>query len=880
MSDTTLQVTAAQAALVDESESRNHIFASRDMAKNVFSVNVLENTSGGSGKAVVSTFTLNGTTYQAGEVAKTDDGYVNAFTIKPDGSYVLDVNGPYADFTSLTANYTVTDGSETVTSKAIISVEGWGVGIDPADIVDIAENDTTTFADAGEWVSEVSGNVLDNTVNKSGSEVKVDSYVINGTSYQAGQAAEVEGIGSFILNADGTYALTVDNGQAADMPVITYTLDNGSAKANAVLYIAPENTPDSGEYITADDDETVEMTTSQLSGQVLDGAQTGAEGEVLQYVESYSIKGLDYKVGETAAICGYGSFTLNSDGSYTFDIEGQRIAAMQMPEIIYTTRLLTADGSYQTDQSVLTVNVDSGVSANAYAEANANANGQAKLTTTHIMDSTVESGSVFDGYDQNAERPYIAGFRVDGYGYYATNQTVEIPNVGAITMNRDGSYSIDASKVDIGSDWSVPEIAFTVSNGYKMSSSSLFLQPSESLLNGGNGSDDDAAQAVLTDAGEKITFDSFTGAQGEYNLEYDETLKTYAVEGNVLSNASSTLNGQAVGELSIVGFSANGLNYQAGDTAYLENGVFSLNADGSFAYRDISGWESKDQISYIVSNGAQTVESQLDVDYYFSYKETFLTGDDQQVLPSELIAGDNRSGEAAVLSGGQDASADLFVGDSYVKSAAVDSTLTTDDVSPLTLTLSDTFIGDRLNIDSLSWDVGGTTVSGSSYDNSVEGLRAYIRTTLTEEDYAAGEAVQVENDAMAAYVSANYAKLMDSNAQGGNDTIIGSDGNDIIIGNAGNDTLTGGYGKDTFAFLANSNSGQDTITDFTKGQDTLSFTDLVDTSQLLWDAETSTLSFTGVQDGQTYQNSITIQHGSVDLTLNDLLGNAANTVPA
>ena len=116
MSDTTLQVTAAQAALVDESESRNHIFASRDMAKNVFSVNVLENTSGGSGNAVVSTFTLNGTTYQAGEVAKTDDGYVNAFTIKPDGSYVLDVNGPYADFASLTANYTVTDGSETAAS--------------------------------------------------------------------------------------------------------------------------------------------------------------------------------------------------------------------------------------------------------------------------------------------------------------------------------------------------------------------------------------------------------------------------------------------------------------------------------------------------------------------------------------------------------------------------------------------------------------------------------------------------------------------------------------------------------------------------------------------------------------------------------------------
>jgi Ca2+-binding RTX toxin-like protein len=57
----------------------------------------------------------------------------------------------------------------------------------------------------------------------------------------------------------------------------------------------------------------------------------------------------------------------------------------------------------------------------------------------------------------------------------------------------------------------------------------------------------------------------------------------------------------------------------------------------------------------------------------------------------------------------------------------------------------------------------------------------------------------------------------------GNDTISGTSGNDTIAGGAGNDTLTGGAGNDTFVFRAN--LGQDTITDFTPGQDVLEFGD-------------------------------------------------------
>ena len=59
-------------------------------------------------------------------------------------------------------------------------------------------------------------------------------------------------------------------------------------------------------------------------------------------------------------------------------------------------------------------------------------------------------------------------------------------------------------------------------------------------------------------------------------------------------------------------------------------------------------------------------------------------------------------------------------------------------------------------------------------------------------------------------------------------------------------------------FATNSNSGYDKIQDFVKGQDKVVFSDLVDTSKLIWETNTHTLKFTGVQDGHVYENSITI----------------------
>ncbi|UUX48310.1 DUF4347 domain-containing protein [Nisaea acidiphila] len=55
----------------------------------------------------------------------------------------------------------------------------------------------------------------------------------------------------------------------------------------------------------------------------------------------------------------------------------------------------------------------------------------------------------------------------------------------------------------------------------------------------------------------------------------------------------------------------------------------------------------------------------------------------------------------------------------------------------------------------------------------------------------------------------------------GNDIVSGSEGNDFIAGNKGDDTLVGGSGADTFYFEFE--GGNDQVSDFTAGEDTLAF---------------------------------------------------------
>ncbi|WP_197272130.1 Ig-like domain-containing protein [Neisseria sp. 83E34] len=223
------------------------------------------------------------------------------------------------------------------------------------------------------------------------------------------------------------------------------------------------------------------------------------------------------------------------------------------------------------------------------------------------------------------------------------------------------------------------------------------------------------------------------------------------------------------------------------------------------------------------------------------------------------------AGDSAIVNTPDELDAALQGGsESEVLSSVADDTISGGDGN-------DFIFGDTINTDHLTWTNGDTGVSytaGNHNGMSSEALNEFIK-------WSENSGVEATDQQKADYIAEHWKELLDGRPDGGNDTLNGGSGDDVLFGGAGNDNLTGGEGADKFVFLANSNSGQDVIVDFTEGEDKVVFADLVNANDLknaVWNDTTSTLSFTAVgADGATYNNSITFTGISSGQTLETVL---------
>ncbi len=103
------------------------------------------------------------------------------------------------------------------------------------------------MADAGvvPYETQVAGNLLSNDSDPDQGTISLTQYTIagNGTVYLPGQTANISGVGSISISSVGAYTFTPDAGFSGVVPVISYTVSNGSLSSVSTLTLQVATAP-------------------------------------------------------------------------------------------------------------------------------------------------------------------------------------------------------------------------------------------------------------------------------------------------------------------------------------------------------------------------------------------------------------------------------------------------------------------------------------------------------------------------------------------------------------------------------------------------------------------------------------------------------------
>ncbi|WP_029277763.1 tandem-95 repeat protein [Pedobacter borealis] len=343
-----------------------------------------------------------------------------------------------------------------------VNPDNVNITINPVNDTPLAINDIATVIEDN--TLNVGSDLLPNDSDvDAGTTLTVTGYSIAGVSGTPamGTPFSIPGVGSITINTNGTYAFTPLADYSGAVPVITYTISDGNggvATATLTISIIPVNdTPVAVDDANAvDEDNTLTVVASPTTGLLAN--DTDADGNVLN-ITGYTIAGISgtQALGTTVTIPNVGTINIATNGGYVFTPVANFNGSV--PVINYTV----TDGSSSTTATLtLTVNPvnDNPVSSDVAVTILEGAT----LTRTAINgllanDSDVDAGTTLT----------VASFTVAGIGGAQPLGTpFEIPNVGSITINTDGSYAF----VPVANfNGAVPVITYTTSDGNGGSSS-------------------------------------------------------------------------------------------------------------------------------------------------------------------------------------------------------------------------------------------------------------------------------------------------------------------------------------------------------------------------------------------------------------------------
>ncbi|UCM59658.1 retention module-containing protein [Aeromonas hydrophila] len=194
----------------------------------------------------------------------------------------------------------------------------------------------------------LNGNLLDNTVNTDGpSAASVLLFSWGGNANVAvGTSVTIDGIGTLVVNGDGSFTFTPAPNYDGAVPPVVYTVTDGTdtVQSTLELTITPVNDlADQGENVVVTEDATV-------SGNLLDNTVDN-DGPQAATVTGFSWGGVANSIlGTPVTLAGVGTLLVNADGSYQFtpatNYDGP------VPAVSYTV----TDGT-DSVQSILTITI-------------------------------------------------------------------------------------------------------------------------------------------------------------------------------------------------------------------------------------------------------------------------------------------------------------------------------------------------------------------------------------------------------------------------------------------------------------------------------------------------------------------------------------------
>ncbi|MCF8407136.1 MAG: tandem-95 repeat protein, partial [Chitinophagaceae bacterium] len=362
---------------------------------------------------------------------------VGTLQINDNGSYIFI---PLANYNGIapTVTYTISDGNGGTTTASLI------ITISPVNDNPLAVNDTKSI---NEDASSATGNVLTNDSDVDGDALSVTQFVIaglNGT-FTAGQTATIAGVGTLQINANGNYTFVPTANYNGSAPTVTYSISDGNGgTATATLIIRTDSVNDIP--IAVNDTKSVNEDASSATGNVLTN-DSDVDGDVLS-VTQFVVAGLNntYTPGQTVTISGVGTLQINANGSYTF------VPTANYNGIAPTVTYSITDGFGGTGSATLIITVSSINDIPLAVNDNFQLDGYNSFTS-NVLTNDLDS----DGDALAVTQFIVAGLS----GTFNAGQTANIPNVGTLVINTNGTFIFNPLTTFGGN---VPNVTYTVAD--------------------------------------------------------------------------------------------------------------------------------------------------------------------------------------------------------------------------------------------------------------------------------------------------------------------------------------------------------------------------------------------------------------------------------